>query len=97
MARYVWHAGEWLDVASLPKAEPVGPYLQSDYPAYRSPLGTGWVDGRTARREEMKRHDCVPFERQGNYRGGIRNPDFAKRRGIDLTDAPLPLAKRIEG
>lgn len=38
------------------------PAIQRDLPAYRSPLGTGVIDGRAARREEMKRHDCRPVE-----------------------------------
>jgi hypothetical protein len=32
--------------------------IWSDLRAYRSPLGTGWVDGRAARREDLKRHNC---------------------------------------
>ena len=35
-----------------------GPYIQPDLPAYRSPLGTGEIDGRYARREDMKRGGC---------------------------------------
>ncbi len=38
-----------------PKA---GVYVQSDLKPYKSPLGTGWVDGRAARREELKRSGC---------------------------------------
>lgn len=33
-------------------------YVMSDLPGYRSPLGTGWVEGRVARREDLKRGNC---------------------------------------
>ncbi len=35
-----------------------GPYIQSDLPAYKSPLGTGVIEGRAARREDLKRGNC---------------------------------------
>lgn len=41
---------------------PSGFSIWSDLAAYKSPLGTGWVDGRAARREEMKRHNCRPVD-----------------------------------
>jgi len=31
------------------------PYVVSDLPAYKSPMGDGWIDGRAARREHFKR------------------------------------------
>ena len=55
MARYVWSGDAWVEAA--PRVRAVAPMIQSDLPAYKSPLGTGWVEGRTARREEMKRHN----------------------------------------
>lgn len=33
-------------------------YVMSDLPGYRSPLGTGWIEGRAARREDLKRGNC---------------------------------------
>lgn len=54
MARYVWNGDAWVEPA--PRRASAAPMIQSDLPAYKSPLGTGWVEGRAARREEMKRH-----------------------------------------
>ena len=33
-------------------------YVIPDTPGYRSPLGTGWIEGRRARREDLKRGNC---------------------------------------
>jgi len=36
------------------------PQLQRDYEGYRSPVaGHGWVEGRAARREDLKRAGCI--------------------------------------
>ena len=39
------------------KSAPVHSVI-GDLPAYKSPLGTGVIEGRSARREDMKRGDC---------------------------------------
>jgi hypothetical protein len=38
--------------------EPCAPLIASDLPGYLSPLGTGWIEGRSARREDLKRGNC---------------------------------------
>lgn len=50
--RFIKDRGEQHEVArsSLPR-----PYVVSDIPAYKSPLGDGVIEGRAARREHMKR------------------------------------------
>ena len=68
--RYVWDntakgisgkgaRGGWVprDQVEQPKRV-AGPMVRSDLPAYKSPLGTGVIDGRAARREDLKRGDC---------------------------------------
>lgn len=63
MTRYVWDAsarngkGTWV-VPTERKAAPVAPYMQMDLKPYLSPLGTGVIDGRRARREDMARAGC---------------------------------------
>jgi hypothetical protein len=43
----------------LPKGNVITlPQIVSDLPAYMSPLGTGLIDGRRARREDLKRNNC---------------------------------------
>lgn len=63
MTRYVWRDGHFRDLKTnepmdLPKREIATPTVISDLPAYMSPLGTGLIDGRRARREDLKRHNC---------------------------------------
>ena len=71
------------------QSRPAGPYIQSDYPAYRSPLGDGWIDGRAAKREHHKRtgtRAIDPSEQKPVY----RNPEFVKKRpGLKLGGDPL--------
>jgi hypothetical protein len=50
----------------IPKSEAkpivVAPHIWSDLPDYKSPLGTGVISGRAARREDLKRHNCVEVD-----------------------------------
>lgn len=59
MSRYVWNRAKrkWVK-PSLRRSKPTGPYMVTDIPAYRSPLGTGVIEGRSARREDMARGEC---------------------------------------
>ena len=57
MPRYRWNGAEIVEITGEEPRAASGPYVQGDLPAYRTPLGTGWINGRTARREEMKRHN----------------------------------------
>ena len=94
-ARYIWRGGEWVDVRGFgPPQLARTPYIWSDLPAYKSPLGTGVVDGRTARREELKRHNCREVE-PSEFNAVYRNPKFAKKYGLELGGDPLPRAKRM--
>ena len=47
-----------VEVTEQPRRPQSGPYIIRDTPGYRSPLGTGWIEGRAARREDMARGDC---------------------------------------
>lgn len=73
--RYVYRDGEWRDRDGNAMEVPsriVRPHVSSDIPAYKSPLGTGWIDGRRARREDLKRNNCRevdPSEHRVEYRG----------------------------
>lgn len=76
MARYVWRDGQFIDKQTgEPMEVPervVAPRVISDTPAYMSPLGTGLIDGRAARREDLKRGDCRevdPSEHKVEYWG----------------------------
>lgn len=98
MIRCLWDGTVWNGQAWVPdrgqRFRQAGPYVVSDLPAYKSPLGTGVVEGRTARREEMKRHNCREVD-PTEFNAVYRNPKFAKKYGLELGGDPLPRAKRM--
>lgn len=53
---YVLRDGKLVPKTDAPARS--GVMIVRDLPAYKSPLGTGVVEGRAARREELKRHGC---------------------------------------
>jgi hypothetical protein len=60
--KYKYINGDWRDSDGNPMEVPSGPIampmIQSDYPAYYS-HGTGkMIEGRTARRDDLKRSGC---------------------------------------
>ena len=82
--RYRWNGAEVVEVASADAPRAAGVQIIRDLPAYRSPLGDGWVDGRAARREHFKRtltREVEPSE----FRATYRNPAFASKRGLPVT------------
>lgn len=64
MIRAVWRNNAWRDKKTgqpidMPADDRIcAPMIVSDLPAYMSPLGTGLIDGRRARREDLKRSNC---------------------------------------
>lgn len=96
MTRHYWdrQAREWVeyDHRAL-RAEQAGPYIVSDLPAYKSPLGTGWVEGRAARRDEMKRHNVREVD-PSEYKPTYHNREFAKKVGKEWA-GDLPQPKRL--
>lgn len=46
-----------VEVFRAPSGPSKFPAISRDYAPFKSPLGTGWIDGKYARREHMKRHD----------------------------------------
>jgi hypothetical protein len=68
MTRYIWRSGHFIDRMTgepMLTGEPptssgaiVCPSVMPDLPAYASPLGDGMIEGRSARREHLKRNGC---------------------------------------
>jgi len=61
--RYVQIDGRLIEVSpdyQPPKHE--APLVFGDLPSYRSPVNGQWIDGRVARREDLKRTGCRPWE-----------------------------------
>ena len=57
------------------------PYVVSDIPGYRSPINGEWIEGRKARREDLKRNDCVERDPPARKRG-YRNKRFCEKYGL---------------
>ena len=90
MPLYVMQAGRLVEVPrDRPRRPSVFPSIQRDLPAYRSPLGTGWVEGRAARREDMARGGCRevdPSERPTMPATPEWVNDWRAGRGIERSD-----------
>lgn len=60
--RFVQRNGELIEVTVDYVPEPRGPLVFGDLPAYQSPVTGKLVDGRVARREDLKRTGSRPWE-----------------------------------
>jgi len=60
MSKYYWdtESQTFVDQPARDYRTPMGIMIQRDLPAYRSPLGNYMVEGRSARREDLKRNNC---------------------------------------
>ncbi len=76
--RSVWRNGQWIVVEPglQPRSRPAGPMIMRDLPAYKSPLGTGVIEGRAARREDLARGGCREVD-PGEFRPRYLNPKNA--------------------
>lgn len=53
-----------------------------DIPEYRSPVTGDLIDGRVARREDLKRHDCIEVDPPKSR--AMRTERWANRTGLPL-------------
>ena len=60
--RYIAVGNKWMPVEEAPAPEPLGPMIIPDLPAYESPIDGHIVEGRRARREDLKRNHARPYE-----------------------------------
>lgn len=89
MTTFVWKDGAFRDkrtdeVMAIPeRIEICMPRIQSDIPEYRSPVGDHkLISSRSARREDLKRHDCVEVPPRDKPRE-LKNPNFARKWGLE--------------
>lgn len=86
MTRYVWRDGGFRDPATgeampiPPRKEICAPRITPDTPGYLSPVSGQWIEGRRARREDLKKHDCV--EAGDMPRREFRDPKNARKYGL---------------
>lgn len=78
------HTGKpMLDQYERTETRIFAPVVQSDLAPYQSPLGNYWVDGRSARREDLKRNGCRevdPTEYRPEYSRATFEARYARRR-----------------
>jgi hypothetical protein len=83
ISKHIWRGGEWVDVSTLQRAPQSGPYIMRDTPAYISPVTRKMIDGRAARREDLKRSGCREVD-PSEWKPIYRNPEFAKKHGKEV-------------
>lgn len=85
MTRYVYRDGTWRDSAGNPMDVPdriATPMFASDIEPYKSPIDGRVIGGRAARRDDLARNNCVPYEPMGNAPKGLKNPKYAQKHGV---------------
>ena len=89
--RYVWRDGKFRDKRT---GKPMKikdenaicrPNIQPDIAPYLSVASSKMVDGRTDRREDLKRTGCRPVDPSEGL-PGCRTEKWAKRLGMDVVD-----------
>ena len=86
MTLYVWREGVGFvdkrtgERMAVPKGVVSAPRVLSDLPAYMSPLGTGMIEGRAARREDLARGNCREVD-PGEWKPAYLNEKFARKHG----------------
>ena len=74
---------------------PETPFVWDDTPGYESPITGLWVEGRRARREDLKRHRCRPYEgREQELKEAQRHKAELDRRDDALADRMAHVAWR---
>jgi hypothetical protein len=73
---YVLRNGVLVEKDSAPPARGVS--VWSDLAAYKSPLGTGVIEGRYARREDLKRGNCREVD-PSEFKPGYTNPRYVEK------------------
>lgn len=60
--RYVYDKATRGMVEVQPRAAEALHFIQPDYAGYESPVSGLWIEGRKARREDLRRNNCRPYE-----------------------------------
>lgn len=72
------------------------PRVMSDLPAYKSPRGTGVVEGRAARRNDMAAGDCREVD-PSEYRADYQNERYARKHGLEWNSDGVHVRRRADG
>lgn len=95
MARYIKRDGRWVSAATgepmltdeQRKAPLALPTFMPDIPEYASPIDGRMITSRSQRRYDMESNNCVDAREFPSPTGGrIKNREFAKKRGLTVSD-----------
>lgn len=81
MVTYVMRDGVLVEKDKAPPLRKETRCMPCDLPEYISPITGKPVDGRTERREELKRHGCREVD-PSEWKDGYTNERFIKKHGI---------------
>jgi hypothetical protein len=63
------------------------PQVMDQFTPYACPITGKEISDRSGHRENLKVHNCVEAKELGSATNGeIRNPKFAKKRGLEVSD-----------
>jgi hypothetical protein len=85
--RYSHELGRMVEVGLDSDTPRVAPDVMGDLPAYESPIDGACVDGRAARRADLAKHGCRPYE-EGEAQEAVRRraaDDARLERSVDAT------------
>jgi len=91
MSRFVWRGG-WVDKETgepmQVKAGPLTvPMIRPVMPEYNSPVTGKPITTRYERSEDLKRHDCVPYEDSlSPTKGKFKNKAWCEKRGFKVSE-----------
>lgn len=99
MARqtFILRGGELVEkktgsVLAVPKGPLAAPMVLSDIPEYRSPVDGRPIGSRSARREDLKRNNCIEAGDTAQSiskgrRDVFKNARFARKYGLQLSES----------
>lgn len=89
MALYIFDkaAGRMVEAVRGPRPPSVFPNIMRDTPEYLSPVTHRPVDGRAARREDLKRAECREVD-PSEWRPVAHDESFAARHGLAYEPPP---------
>lgn len=81
--RYRWDPNRKELVRVAPRRAQALHFIQPDLPGYESPVTGQWIEGRRARREDLKRTGCRPYEGREQEEKSAARVRAEKERGLD--------------
>lgn len=89
MPRFIFRDGQMVEVVRGPRQPSVFPNIRGDLPEYVSPVTGAPVDGRAARREDLKRAGCREVDpSEGPRDRGMYSESMAERYGAEVIERP---------